>query len=94
MKFIDLLDVLESDAQLSVIVTNEWGDRFYEGTVEKLREEELLLDLRVELVRADLIGNIEKSDYYPDKVSFFPKNYVTLFDDEHKIIYRGCKQVY
>lgn len=70
------------------------GDRFYEGTVEKLREEELLLDLRVELVRADLIGNIEKSDYYPDKVSLFPKNYVTLFDDEHKIIYRGCKQVY
>lgn len=90
MKFEDLLDVLESDAQLSVIVTNEWGDRFYDGTVEKLREEELLLGLRVEHTYA----NIEKSDYYPDKVSFFPKYYVTLFDDEHKIIYRGWKQVY
>ena len=47
MQFKDLLDVLESDEKLVITVANEWGDGLYEGTVKELRQEEVLLDLRV-----------------------------------------------
>jgi hypothetical protein len=94
MKFIDLLDVLDSDEQFSVIVTNEWGDGFYEGTVEHFREEELLLNLRVDRIFTRIIEDYEQSDYYPNRVLIYKDEIeVTLFDEEHKIIYRKDDEI-
>lgn len=86
MKFKDLLEVLESDEQLFITVTN--GDEFYgyDGTVEEFREEELLLDLRV---GADRVYTriIEDEGVCGNKVALTTEIDVTLYDDEHKIIF-------
>lgn len=87
MQFKDLLDVLESDEKLFVIVTNEWGDGGYEGTVEKLREEELLLDLRVEQVYTRIIEDDKHSDIDANRIALTTEIEVTLYDEEQKIIY-------
>lgn len=87
MQFIDLLDVLDSDEQLSVTVANEWGDGAYEGTVEKLREEELLLDLRVEQVYTRIIEDDKHSDIDANRIALTTEIEVTLYDEEQKIIY-------
>lgn len=88
MKFIDLLDVLESNAQLSVLVTNEWGDRVYDGTVGHFWEEKgLLTNLKVCRVYTLPVMKEVQSEFYPKPLSFIIKIYVTLYDDEHKIIF-------
>lgn len=89
MQFIDLLDVLESNAQLSVLVTNEWGDGFYDGTVGHFREEELLHTLRVDRVYTCIIEDEKHSDVCANRVALIIQTNVTLYDDEHEIIYRG-----
>ena len=91
MKFKDLLEVLDSDEQLTVIVTNEWGDEYNYGTVKDFKEEDLLLILRVCRVFTRVV---EHYDVSPKRVALTTQIKVTLYDDEHKIIYRGCKQVY
>lgn len=89
MKFKDLLEVLESDEQLFITVTN--GDEFYnyDGTVEEFREEKLLLDLRVraDRVYTRIIEDEEHSDVCGNKVALTTEIDVTLYDDEHKIIF-------
>lgn len=89
MQFIDLLDVLDSDEKLFVNVTNEWGDGLYEGTVEELRQEEVLLDLRVmaDSVYTRIIDDKEHSDVRDNKVALTTEIEVTLYDEEQKIIY-------
>lgn len=87
MQFIDLLDVLDSDEQLSVIVTNEWGDRWYKGTVDHFREEELLLTSRVCRVYTRTIEDKKRSDVRANRVALTTEIDVTLYDDEQKIIY-------
>lgn len=89
MKFIDLLDVLESDEKLFVNVTNEWGDEFYDGTVGHFREEELLHTLRVDTVYTCIIEDEKHSDVCANRVALIIQTNVTLYDDEHEIIYRG-----
>ena len=89
MKFQDLLDVLESDEKLVITVANEWGDGLYEGTVKELRQEEVLLDLRVmaDSVYTRLIEDKEHSDVRDNKVALTTEIEVTLYDDEQTIIY-------
>ena len=89
MQFIDLLDVLESDEKLFVNVTNELGDGFYDGTVGHFREEELLLTLRVDRVYTCIIEDEKHSDVCANRVALIIQTNVTLYDDEHEIIYRG-----
>lgn len=90
MKFGDLLDVLESDEKLFVNVTNEWGDGFYDGTVGHFREEEELLHtLRVDRVYTCIIEDEKHSDVCANRVALIIQTNVTLYDDEHEIIYRG-----
>lgn len=87
MQFKDLLDVLDSDEQLVVTVTNEWGDGLYEGTVEHFKEDELMSILRVCRVYTRIIEDKELSDVCPNKIALTTEIEVTLYDDEHKIIY-------
>ena len=89
MKFKDLLEVLESDEKLVITVANEWGDGVYEGTVEELRQEEVLLDLRVmtDRVYTRIIKDKEHSDVRDNKVALTTEIEVTLFDAENKIIF-------
>lgn len=89
MQFKDLLEVLESDEKLVITVANEWGDGLYEGTVEELRQEEVLLDLRVmaDRVYTRIIEDKEHSDVRDNKVALTTEIEVTLYDDEQKIIY-------
>lgn len=89
MQFIDLLDVLDSDEQLSVTVTNELGDGVYKGTVEYFKEEELLHTLRVDRVYTCIIEDEKHSDVCANRVALIIQTNVTLYDDEHEIIYRG-----
>lgn len=89
MQFIDLLDVLESDEKLFVNVTNECGDGFYDGTVGHFREEELLHTLRVDRVYTCIIEDEKHSDVCANRVALIIQTNVTLYDDEHEIIYRG-----
>lgn len=89
MKFKDLLDVLESNEKLFVNVTNEWGDGFYDGTVGYFREEELLHTLRVDRVYTCIIEDEKHSDVCANRVALIIQTNVTLYDDEHEIIYRG-----
>lgn len=89
MQFIDLLDVLDSDEKLFVNVTNEWGDGFYDGTVDHFREEELLQNLRVDRVYTCIIEDEKHSDVCANRVALIIQTNVTLYDDKHEIIYRG-----
>ena len=89
MQFKDLLDVLESDEKLFVNVTNECGDGFYDGTVGNFREEELLHTLRVDRVYTCIIEDEKHSDVCANRVALIIQTNVTLYDDEHEIIYRG-----
>lgn len=89
MKFGDLLDVLESDENLFVNVTNECGDGFYDGTVGHFREEELLHTLRVDRVYTCIIEDEKHSDVCANRVALIIQTNVTLYDDKHEIIYRG-----
>lgn len=91
MQFKDLLEVLESDEKLVITVANEWGDGLYEGTVEELRQEEVLLDLRVmaDRVYTRIIEDEKHSDVCANRVALIIQTNVTLYDDEHEIIYRG-----
>jgi hypothetical protein len=87
MKFKDLLEVLDSDEQLTVTVTNEWGDGVYDGTVEEFREEKLLLDLRVCRIFTRIIKDDEHFDIRSNRKALTTEIEVTLYDDEQKIIY-------
>jgi hypothetical protein len=87
MKFKELLEVLESDEQLTVTVTNEWGDGVYKGTVEEFREEKLLLDLRVCRIFTRIIKDDEHFDIRSNRKALTTEIEVTLYDDEQKIIY-------
>jgi hypothetical protein len=87
MKFKELLEVLESDEQLTVTVTNEWGDGVYDGTVEEFREEKLLLDLRVCRIFTRIIKDDEHFDIRSNRKALTTEIEVTLYDDEQKIIY-------
>lgn len=82
MQFIDLLDVLDDDEQLSITVTNEYGDEFYYGTVKDFKEEDLLLILRVCRVFTRVIDG-----FYCNKKTLGTEIDVTLFDEEQTIIY-------
>jgi hypothetical protein len=84
--FIDLLDILDSDEQLIVTVTNEWGYEVYEGTVDHFREEELLTTLRVCRIFTHIIDDHEHFDARYNRVALTTEIDVTLYDDEHKII--------
>lgn len=89
MKFIDLLDVLESDELLRVTVTNEWDDEVYEGTVEHFRKDELMANLRVitDRVYTRIIEDEKHSDVDANRVALTTEIDVTLYDDEQKIIF-------
>jgi hypothetical protein len=87
MKFKELLEVLESDEQLFITVTNEWGDGVYDGTVEEFREEKLLLDLRVCRIFTRIIKDDEHFDIRSNRKALTTEIEVTLYDDEQKIIY-------
>jgi hypothetical protein len=87
MKFKDLLEVLDSDEQLTVTVTNEWGDGVYDGTVEEFREEKLLLDLRVCRIFTRIIKDDEHFDIRSNRKALTTEIEVTLFDEEQTIIY-------
>lgn len=89
MKFKDLLDVLDSDEQLRVTVTNEWGDKVYYGALEQFREEPIFLDL---IVKADrvytrIVEDDEHFDICSNRKALTTEIDVTLYDYEHKIIY-------
>jgi hypothetical protein len=83
MKFIDLLDVLESDEQLRVTVT---GVGVYKGTVEHFKEEELLSNLRVDRIFTRIIEDYEHSDVRYNRATLITDIEVTLYDEEEKII--------
>ena len=89
MQFKDLLEVLESDEKLVITVANEWGDGLYEGTVEELRQEEVLLDLRVmaDRVYTRIIDDKEHFDVRSNRTALTTEIDVTLFDAENKIIF-------
>lgn len=87
MKFKDLLKVLDSDEQLTVTVTNEWGDKVCDGTVEEFKEEKLLQDLEVDRMYTRIIKDDEHFDVRYNRVALTTDIEVTLFDDEQKVIY-------
>lgn len=80
MQFKDLLDVLESDEQLSVTVT---GYRVYKGSVEHFKEEELLSNLRVNRIFTHIIEDYEHSDVCYNRATFISDIEVILYNDEH-----------
>lgn len=87
MKFKDLLKVLDSDEQLTVTVTNEWGDKVCDGTVEEFKEEKLLQDLEVDRMYTRIIKDDEHFDIRCNRKALTTEIDVTLFDDEQKVIY-------
>ena len=89
MQFKDLLEVLESDEQLLITVTNEFGDEVFNGTVEHFREDELFSNLRVraDRVYTRIIEDDKHSDVDANRVALTTQIEVTLYDDEHKIIF-------
>lgn len=88
MKFKDLLEVLESDEKLVITVTNEWG-KVFKGTVEHFREDELFSNLRVKAdsVFTRIIEDDKFSDVDANRVALTTLIEVSLYDDEHKIIF-------
>lgn len=79
MKFIDLLDVLESDEQLVVTVT---GHRVYKGSVEHFKEEELLTNLKVNRIFTHIIKDYEHSDDCYNRATFITEIEVILYNEE------------
>lgn len=79
MKFIDLLDVLESDEQLIVTVT---GHGVYKGSVEHFKEEELLTNLRVDRIFTHIIKDYEHSDDCYNRATVISEIEVILYDEE------------
>ena len=78
MKFIDLLDVLESDEQLKVTVT---GYRVYKGSVEHFKEEELLSNLRVDRIFTHIIEDYDNSDVCYNRATFISEIEVILYNE-------------
>jgi hypothetical protein len=87
MKFKELLEVLDSDEQLTVTVTNEWGDGVYKGSVEHFKEEELLSNLKVNRIFTHIIEDYDHSDVCYNRATLISEIEVTLFDEEQTIIY-------
>ena len=80
MKFIDLLDVLESDEQLIVTVT---GYEVYKGSVEHFKEEEeLLTNLRVNRIFTHIIKDYEHSDDCYNRATLITEIEVILYNEE------------
>ena len=79
MKFIDLLDVLESDEQLRVTVT---GYGVYKGSVEHFKEEELLSNLRVNRIFSHIIEDYDNSDVCYNRATLITEIEVILYNEE------------
>lgn len=75
MKFIDLLDVLESDEHLRVTVT---GVGVYKGTVEHFKEEGLFSNLRVDRIFTHIIEDFDHSDVCYNRATFITDIEVVL----------------